>query len=146
MPMSIKDLVVQRLKAVWLASMLSASCLELLHDLQLHMWSCCCVLYGALIDAGSRLPLPMGYLLKEITQVPSAPQPDPTRPPATPRQGLQPIPEEVEAEAETAAASAEASAPPDESASLSLGCALLMQLGLEQNAELQLHNSMSTGK
>ena len=101
-----------------------------------------------LIDAGSRLPLPKGYLLKEITQVPSAPQPDPTRPPATPRQGLQPIPEEDEAEAgqaETAAADAEAALQPDESASLFVGCALLMQLALKLNTELHLQNSMSTG-
>lgn len=101
----------------------------------------------ALLLPGSRLPLPSGYALLEITppQIPTLQ--DPAPPSSTPGQTLHPIPEEEEATGQTgyAAAAAEAAAQPHESAALSVGCALLMQLAVEEGMTAIPCGSASAG-
>ncbi len=102
------------------------------------------------VSAGSRLPLPDGYHLIEITH------PTQTRPTTTPappagaksHQPLDPIPEEDEAQAEQGSspeAAAEAADMADDSAALSVGCALLLQLGLEETSASDNLDDASTG-
>ena len=100
-------------------------------------------------SAGSRLPLPDGYCLIEITHPTQAP---PTTTPApagiSSIQPLDPILEEGEAQAERGSspeAAAEAADKPDDSAALSVGCALLLQLGLEETSASESFNDASTG-
>lgn len=97
--------------------------------------------------AGSRLPLPLGYPLMEITPPQAAATPDPHPPSSNPGPALQPIPEEDEDEGQCkpAAPAVEADTKLDESAALSVGCALLMQLALEEGSPPRLYGSASTG-
>lgn len=100
-------------------------------------------------SAGSRLPLPDGYRLIEITHPTQAP-PTTTPAPAGVKsiQHLDPILEEGEAQAEQGScpeAAAEAADKPDDSAALSVGCALLLQLGLEETSASDHFNDASTG-
>ena len=96
-------------------------------------------------SAGSRLPLPDGYRLIEITHPTQAP-PTTTPAPAGVKsiQHLDPILEEGEAQAEQGS-SPEAADKPDDSAALSVGCALLLQLGLEETSASDHFNDASTG-
>ncbi|KAL3145854.1 hypothetical protein ABBQ38_015223 [Trebouxia sp. C0009 RCD-2024] len=96
---------------------------------------------------GSRLPLPLGYPLMEITPPQAAATPDPHPPSSNPGPALQPIPEEDEDEGQCkpAAPAVEADTKLDESAALSVGCALLMQLALEEGSPPRLYGSASTG-
>ena len=101
------------------------------------------------VSAGSRLPLPDGYHLNEITHPTQAP---PTTTPAPAgvksKQPLDPIPEEDEAQAEQGSspeAAAEAADMADDSAALSVGCALLLQLGLEETSASDNLDDASTG-
>ena len=102
------------------------------------------------VPAGSRLPLPDSYHLIEITH------PTQTRPTTTPappagvrsNQPLDPIPEEGEAQAEQGSSPEDAAEPAnraDDSAALSVGCALLLQLGLEETSASDDLNDASTG-
>ncbi|KAL0037871.1 hypothetical protein WJX79_003110 [Trebouxia sp. C0005] len=99
--------------------------------------------------SGSRLPLPDGYRLMEIThptQAPPTTTPAPAGVKAT--QPLEPIPEEDEAQAEQGSspeAAAEAADRADDSAALSVGCALLLQLGLEETLAADDFDDASTG-
>lgn len=101
------------------------------------------------VSAGSRLPLPDGYRLMEIThptQAPPTTTPAPAGVKAT--QPLEPIPEEDEAQAEQGSspeAAAEAADRADDSAALSVGCALLLQLGLEETLAADDFDDASTG-
>ena len=83
----------------------------------------------------------------EITLPQTCTPPDSNPPSSTLGQTLQPIPEEEEAagRAGLAAAAVEAAAKPDESAALSVGCALLMQLALEEGLGPRLCASASVG-
>jgi hypothetical protein len=101
------------------------------------------------ISAGSRLPLPDGYLLMEITH-PTPPPPTTTPAPSGVKSNhpLDPIPEEDEAQAEQGSspkAATEAADTADDSAALSVGCALLLQLGLEETSALDNFDDASTG-
>ena len=84
----------------------------------------------------------------EITPPQAAATPDPRPPSSSPAPALQPIPEEDEEEEQCrpAAAAAEADADLDESAALSVGCALLMQLALEEGLTLRPCGSALTGQ
>ena len=101
----------------------------------------------ALLCPGSRLPLPSGYPLLEITPPQVATLQDPNPPSPTLGQTLHSIPEEEEATGQIghAAAAAEAAAQPDESAALSVGCALLMQLAIEKGMTAYPCGSASAG-
>ena len=83
----------------------------------------------------------------EITPPQVASLQDPNPPSSTLGQTLHPIPEEEEATGQTgyAAAAAEAAAQPDESAALSVGCALLMQLAVEEGMTAHPCDSASAG-
>ncbi|KAL3155979.1 hypothetical protein ABBQ32_012970 [Trebouxia sp. C0010 RCD-2024] len=96
---------------------------------------------------GSRLPLPLAYPLMEIAPPQAATTPGPHPPSSNPGPALQPIPEEDEEEGqcEPAAPAAEADTQLDASAALSVGCALLMQLALEEGSPPCLYGSASTG-
>ncbi len=80
------------------------------------------------------------------TQAPPATTPAPAGVKST--QPLDPIPEEDEAQAQQSAdpeAAAEAADSADDSAALSVGCALLLQLGLEETSASDSCDDASTG-
>lgn len=83
----------------------------------------------------------------DITPPQAAPPQDPNPPSSTLGQALHPIAEEDEATGQTgnAAKAAEAAVQPDESAALSVGCALLMQLAIEESMTVHQCSSVSTG-
>ncbi|KAA6423692.1 MAG: hypothetical protein FRX49_06263 [Trebouxia sp. A1-2] len=105
--------------------------------------------FKQMLSIRSRLPLPDGYRLMEIThptQAPPTTTPAPAGVKAT--QPLEPIPEEDEAQAEQGSspeAAAEAADRADDSAALSVGCALLLQLGLEETLAADDFDDASTG-
>ncbi|DBA80705.1 TPA: hypothetical protein ACH3X1_007944 [Trebouxia sp. C0004] len=99
--------------------------------------------------AGSRLPLPGGYCLMEITHPTQAP-PITALVPAGVKsnQPLDPIPEEGEAQAEQGSntkAAAEAADRADDLAALTVSCALLLQLGLEETSAPDNFDGSSPG-
>lgn len=84
----------------------------------------------------------------EITPPQAATPLDPNPPSTTPSQTLHPIPEEEEeapAQQGCSAAAAEGAAKLDESAALSVGCALLMQLAVEEEFTAHQCDSGTTG-
>ena len=103
--------------------------------------------HWALLCPGSRLPLPLGYPLMDIIPPQADPLLDPNPPSSTLGQALHSIPEEDAATGQTeyATAAAEAAVQSDESAALSVGCALLMQLAVEEGMTVHPCGSASTG-
>lgn len=79
----------------------------------------------------------------EITLPQVASLQDPNPPSSTLGQTLHPIPEEEEATGQTGSAAAANES--DESAALSVGCALLMQLAVEECMTAHLCDSASAG-
>ena len=106
-------------------------------------------MFDLVFAAGSRLPLPQGFHLMEIVN-PCQPSrsANPTSSAKT-SQTLEPIPEEEEAQAQQGtgpeAAVEAVSNRRDDSAALSVGCALLLELGFAHTSASPEPDSISIG-